>query len=178
MEKVRNKRYVLTGGPGAGKTTVLNALTARKFSSVQDVARETIKNRLRSGLPPRPEPVEFAYNIFTTDVANYQSSPSNKICFFDRGIVDSLGMLKACSSIQDDDISHYLGSYPYNKLVFLFPPWQSIFHADNERDQTWSESVQVYEWVKTWYRRCNYQIEEVPIGSIEERVAFIEKSIT
>ena len=177
MEKSANNRFIFAGGPGAGKTTVLDALKTRGFYCVPDAARAIIKARVDSGLSPRPEPVEFANGIFTTDVANYQAVPSSQVCFFDRGVVDALGMLRQCKAMSEDEIDLKLRRYPYNRAVFLFPAWEEIYQTDAERDQTFSESLRVFESVKSWYSRCGYQLEEVPIGPVDERVAFIENSV-
>ncbi len=177
MEKSANDRFIFAGGPGAGKTTVLDVLKARGFYCVPDVARAIIKARLDCRLSPRPEPIEFANSIFDTDVANYQAAPSSGVCFFDRGVVDSLCMLRQCNALSEDEINLNLRRYPYNEVVFLFPPWEEIYQTDGERDQTFAESVRVFGSVKSWYSRCGYQSQEVPFGTPNERVAFIENSV-
>ena len=63
-----NSRFVCTGGPGAGKTTVLEALQARGYRFTTDSARTIIKDRLRRGLSPRPEPKEFAQLILESEL--------------------------------------------------------------------------------------------------------------
>jgi len=177
VEKSTNDRFVFAGGPGAGKTTVIDALKELGFYCAPDVARAIIKSRLDSRLSPRPEPVEFANSIFNRDVANYEAAPSRGVCFFDRGVVDALGMLQQCNALSDGELDLSLSRYPYNRVVFIFPPWKEIYQTDSERDQTFGESVRVFESVKSWYSRCGYQIQEVPFGTLNERVAFIECSV-
>ena len=177
MEKSANNRFVFAGGPGAGKTTVLDALKIRGFYCVPDVARAIIKARLDAGLSPRPERIEFVNGIFNTDVANYKAAPPSGVCFFDRGVVDALGMLRQRNALSEDEIDLNLRRYPYNRVVFLFPPWEEIYQTDGERDQTFMESVRVFESVKSWYSHCGYQIQEVPFGTLNERFDFIESSV-
>ncbi len=57
--------------------------------------------------------------------------------------------------------------------MFLLPPWQEIYGTDSERDQTFEESVEVFEGMKRWYERWGYETVEVPRVGIEGRVAFI-----
>jgi predicted ATPase len=177
MQNSENNRFVCAGGPGAGKTTVVDALRRRGFYCLPDVARAIIKTRLSSGLSARPEPAEFARAIFDGDVSNYRAAPAHGTCFFDRGVVDALGGLLQCGAMSHDDIGFNLRRYPYNRVVFLFPPWQEIYQTDSERDQTYAESVRVFRSVKSWYSRCGYQTEDVPIGTLAERVAFIEHAV-
>jgi len=151
-------------------------LQARGFYCVPDVAREIIRDRLDSGLSPRPEPDVFANSIFEKDVANYKAAPSNSVCFFDRGVVDSLGMMHSCGLLSNDEIDMNLCRYPYNPVVFVFPPWKEIYRTDSERDQSWEESVSVFESVISWYSRCKYEIRLVPIGPLQERAEFVENS--
>ena len=46
-----SKRFVVTGGPGGGKTTLLDALAARGHRVAPEAARRIIKKRLAAGLP-------------------------------------------------------------------------------------------------------------------------------
>ncbi len=177
MEYSRN-RFVLAGGPGAGKTTVLDALRDRGFVCLPDVARAIIRTRLRKGLSARPESAAFARAIFDGDVANYRAAPPRRVCFFDRGVVDALGMLGQCRAMSRADIDVNLRRYPYQETVFLFPPWEEIYRTDDERDQTFEESVRVFEAVRSWYRHCGYRVREVPFGAVEHRVEFVERAVT
>ena len=60
-----NNRFVVTGGPGGGKTTILTALAERGYNFAPESARRIIKERLAAGLSPRPDPVPFAHEILT-----------------------------------------------------------------------------------------------------------------
>jgi len=64
---------------------------------------------------------------------------------FDRGAVDALGMLAESEAMAPAEIEANLQRYPYHKVVFLFPPWQEIYRTDDERDQTFAESIRVFE---------------------------------
>jgi|TARA_B100001059_G_scaffold133292_2_gene133489 predicted ATPase len=56
-------RFVLSGGPGGGKSALLAALAERGYPVVPESARAIIRSRLQSGLAPRPEPAAFAQAI-------------------------------------------------------------------------------------------------------------------
>jgi predicted ATPase len=177
MADTGNRRVVLAGGPGTGKTSVLEIFAARGIHCASDVAREIIRQRLRDGLTPRPGPVEFARAIFEGDVSNYLAAPADSLCFFERGVVDSLAMRRQSGDLSDDEQRRVLDRYRYHPLVFVFPPWEQIYRSDSERDQTFAESVRVFEPIRSWYERCEYQVQIVPPASVEERAAFIEDRI-
>ncbi len=172
-----NNRFVLTGGPGAGKTTAIKELGARGYRCVPEVARAIIKARIEAGQGPRPDPKDFAGMIFDSDVRNYGGSSSTELTFFDRGAVDSLGMLEASGALSPSETEENLQRYTYNTTVFLLPPWEAIYRTDGERDQTFAEAVQVSESVISWYSRCGYELQDVPIGTVAERVDFILNAV-
>jgi predicted ATPase len=170
-----NGRYILTGGPGAGKTTLLEALSRCGFATVPESARAVIAGRLARGLSPRPEPIEFAQTILARDMANYRDAPD--VAIFDRSMVDALGMLFAAGAVTRVELADFLERYPYNRTAFLLPPWQAIYHPDAERDQTYEESVAVFESISRWYAECGYRTVEVPKAAVAERVRFVERIV-
>ena len=54
---------IISGGPGAGKTTLIAELAAMCYSTVSESARAIISERLAQGKSPRPEPLSFAQEI-------------------------------------------------------------------------------------------------------------------
>src|SRR5215510_7365808 len=89
-----NLRFVITGGPGAGKTTILHALAERGYRYAAESARAIIRERLASGLRSRPPLAQFGNEILRRDIARYRETRvTDHPVFFDRGIVDALFML-------------------------------------------------------------------------------------
>ncbi|MBU59709.1 MAG: hypothetical protein CL543_12585 [Alcanivorax sp.] len=169
-----SKRFVVTGGPGGGKTTLLDALAARGHRVAPEAARRIIKKRLAAGLSPRPDASSFAREILDSDIEQYRAATAHHgVTFFDRGVLDALYMLDLASAITEDEAAGLVQRFPYHNPVFLLPPWQEIYGTDSERDQTFEESVEVFEGMKRWYERWGYETVEVPRAGIEERVAFI-----
>ena len=161
---------VLSGGPGAGKTAVLERLQALGFNTVPDVARALIAGRRARGLSPRPPPAEFARSILKTDIENFTAVSRNQgPTFFERGVVDSLGMLAALGELPETLRSQALERCRYHPGVLVFPPWQAIYHQDDERDQNFEDAVDVYEFSCQWYVHCGYTLLEVPVGTVDER---------
>ncbi|QQO10398.1 AAA family ATPase [Breznakiella homolactica] len=44
-----NLLYIITGGPGAGKTSVVNELSVRGYKTIPEAAREIIRNQIDTG---------------------------------------------------------------------------------------------------------------------------------
>lgn len=161
-------RVVLTGGPGAGKTTCLDRLRALGYTTGEDAAREIIRERTCLQLPPRPDEVTFAKQIFDREIAAYNAGESTPV-FYERGIVDAAGYLLAAGALSAEEAAHVIEVYPYD-LVFLLPPWKEIYRIDTERDHTFDHSVKVYESTVRLYRRYQYEPIEIPAGSPDSRV--------
>lgn len=173
-----NRKFVVTGGPGGGKSTLLDALAERSCRIAPEAARRLIKERLAAGLSPRPDPVSFARAILDSDIQQYRAATGHDgIIFFDRGVLDALYMLDLESALSRDEIAKLVQAFPYNDTVFLLPPWEAIYAMDSERDQTFEESVAVFEGMKRWYARWGYQTVDVPRASVEARVSFIQDAI-
>ncbi|MBS3666620.1 AAA family ATPase [Vreelandella boliviensis] len=173
-----NHRLVVTGGPGGGKTTLLSALEGRGYRVVPEAARRIIKERLTAGLSPRPDPVSFGQAILSSDIEKYRSAAScDHAVFFDRGVLDALYMLNAVGALKREKIEQYVQQFPYNGVVFLLPPWEEIYVTDSERDQSFEESIEVFEGLKKWYSQWGYEIVEVPRDNVNERVSCILQCI-
>ena len=173
------RRVILTGGPGAGKTAVLEELERRGYRVVPEAARTIIRNRKREGLPLRPPPLEFARQILASDLRQYAAAAPlrSDLVFFDRGIPDSLGMLDQSERLSSGDRRRFIERYPYHQPAFILPPWRDIYRTDSERDQTFEDAVHVHDHLRDWYEQCGYNLLEVPQGSIDERCAFVLRQV-
>jgi len=173
------RRVVFTGGPGAGKTALLRALHGRGHVVVDETARAIIRSRLDRALSPRPAPLEFAQLVLQRDIDQYDRpfSPSEDVVFFDRGILDALCMLDQVTPLRDEELHAWVSRYPYHRQAFFLPPWEAIYTNDPERDQTFEEAVRAHRTLTEWYRRCRYDVVEVPRASIEERCAFVLRAL-
>lgn len=165
-----NLKFVLTGGPGGGKTTLLNALTRDGFATVNESARQIIQDRLAAGASPRGTALEFAQVILQKDIANYASVASDIPVIFDRGVVDALCQLQMAGGLTLARRRALLKQYAYHKTVFLLPAWEAIYRQDAERDQTFDDAVAVCERLRSWYQACGYTVVELAPGTVEERL--------
>jgi len=171
-------RIVVTGGPGAGKTTLLLALQARGYTIVGDSARSIIQERVARGLSPRPNAYEFARDVLQMDIENFVHHAATPChVFFERSVIDALCLLDQVAPLNESELSRWLSTYPYWSKVFVLPPWQAIYVNDAERDHTFEHAESVNTIAQEWYRRCGYQVIEVPTVSVTERCAFVLQAL-
>lgn len=172
------RRIIFSGAPGAGKTTLLDILASRGDCVMEESARKIIRERLARKLPPRPAPREFAAEIMRRDIDNFRKAlPSSGLVFFDRAIPDAMCMLDQAAPLGRRRIEALARRFAYHPQVFMFPPWEAIYRNDAERDQTFADAMQVFTTLCAWYRRCGYELVEMPLASVDDRCDFVLKML-
>lgn len=79
------------------------------------------------GASRRPAPPDFAREILRLDVDKYLRHPRTADwVFFDRGVIDALGMLQEVAPMHQDTLAAMLSSYAYH--VFRDVPWNAPFY--------------------------------------------------
>ena len=172
-------RVVLTGGPGAGKTTLLRELAALGYVTVEESARAIIAERLAVELPRRPDPLTFAREILARDIEKYVGqSHAAKWVFYDRGVIEALGMVQEVSPLSAQELAAMLATYPFHSSVFVLPPWEAIYTTDSERDQSFVDAVNVHAKIVQRYRSCGYVLHEVPCLPSQQRAQYVLQILT
>lgn len=170
---IKTNYFIITGGPGMGKTALIDRLREKGYTCVPETGRAIIQEQMASGGSALPwmNRCEFAQQMFLQAVADFTQMQSlQSPVFFDRGIPDVPGYLKLCSLPVPADIMKTAEQWRYNPLVFITPPWEDIFRNDKERKQTFEEAARTYEAMKKTYMRLGYQLEELPKTGIGARV--------
>jgi len=169
---------IVTGGPGAGKTTLLATLADMGYITVEESARAIIAERMARGESRRPDLVTFARETLRRDIEKYLRHPRTpQWVFFDRGLVEALGMLHEVSALSDDELQSTLAAYPFHPSVLILPPWEAIYVTDAERDQSFAEAVHVHAKVVAWYRSCGYELHEVPCLPVPQRAEHVLRTL-
>lgn len=173
---IKTNFFIFTGGPGAGKTSVLNELARLGYRVVPEAARLIIQEqiRLQSNATHNGDKEAFRDLMLQQSVIDFKNQISTEHpVFFDRGLPDLQGYSQGFCSNANPQIVTAIDWYRYNPIVFIFPPWQEIYRQDNERQQDMSEAIYTFNVIKDAYQSCGYTLIELPKTSVLTRVEFI-----
>lgn len=173
---LKDNFYVITGGPGMGKTTLLTELESLGYTCVEESGRKIIiDEQQRAGKAlPWEDPGLFARAMFNCAVNDFKAQAAGQVpVYFDRGIPDVIGYLQLCGLLVPDDMLRAAKALRYNQKVFITPPWAEIYRNDAERKQSFDEAVATYEVMKAVYADLGYLFIELPKCPVFERANFI-----
>lgn len=173
-----SRKYVIvTGGPGTGKTSLLDALRADGFAVTSDAARGIIQQAARIGAPAMADENEsFAELVLSWEMRSY-SDAGDGVVFFDRGVPDVVAFYHLIGRPAPRHVYEAAERFRYHPTVLLAPPWPDIFANDAERTQTYDHAVRVHEALLRTYPRLGYDVAVLPMAPVETRVTFVRDAI-
>jgi predicted ATPase len=172
------KLVVISGGPGAGKTALVEELRRRGYSCSSEVARQIIQEQMSADGDALPwaDRERYARQMLDRSVAALgERSQAGGTIFFDRGIPDTLCYVRLAglSAELEQEAAMLCDRHRYWRRVFLAPPWRDIYKTDSERKQDFDEAVRTYSLMQNTYEGCGYEVVMLPRASVEERGEFI-----
>lgn len=173
------RRVVITGGPGTGKSTLLEQLKQGGFSVFEEVSRRLIQVQSQQPKPALPWtnlPL-FAELCLEQMLEQYSAAQPQCFNFYDRAIPDIVAYLRNGGVAVPPKYAQVLQDKPYDSLVFFAPPWQQIYVNDQERPQKYEESLRIANLLKETYQQLGYCLITLPKVSCEARVAFVREKL-
>ena len=174
--KNSNRFHIITGGPGSGKTTLIEALRALGFACSIEAGRGIIQDQvaINGRALPWQDPLLFAELMLSWEMRSYRIAELTEgPVFFDRGVPDVLGYLRLMNIPAPDHVQKAAREFCYNRNVFIAPPWREIFHQDVERKQDFAEAQRTYNALASTYIALGSQLVELPCVGVNERCEFI-----
>jgi len=102
-----------------------------------------------------------------------EASTAKEPVFFDRGVPDVTGYLKLMDLPVPPYVTEAIRQVRYDRRVFIAPPWREIFAQDAERKQTFDQAIRTYEALDATYRTHGYDLIELPLAPVSDRVQFV-----
>lgn len=167
--------FLLTGGPGVGKTTLLRHLQGLGERVVEETHRAVIAEQVAaaSRAVPWDDYAAYCELCVRRDIAKFdaQAAEEGRV-FFDRGILDGFDPRWT----PPPNLMATAQARRYNARVFVFPPWREIYETDPERRQDWTEAEATFDKVLWALAELDYAPVVVPKADVAARAEFVLNS--
>lgn len=174
------KKIVITGGPGSGKSTVLKELMGKDFFCMPEISREVTLKARANGIEHffLNDPIIFSKLLLEGRKNQYRMAEDSgaELVFFDRGLPDVNAYLDYLKIDYNHPFKKASQKYTYEK-AFIMPPWKAIYAKDNERYENFEEASTIHQFIELTYKSLGYELILVPMDSVKNRVDFILNNI-
>lgn len=174
------KRIVITGGPGSGKTALINFLEQEGHFVIHEISRDVILEARKQGIEQLflEQPLLFSEKLLEGRLKQFHDGEpcTAPILFYDRGMPDVTAYMDFANIEYPVVFSDTCLKYKYD-AIFVLPPWEAIYQQDNERYESFEQAERIFHFLKKGYEAYGYEVQEVPVGTIKERVQYILDSL-
>jgi predicted ATPase len=164
---------VVTGGPGGGKTTLIDVLGRLGLATAPEAGRAIICEQAAIGGPALPwaDTRLFFETILSWEIRSYrQAQVTAGPVFFDRGIPDMAGGYTLLGLDVPAHVRAAIAAFRYHPAVFLAPPWPEIYTTDTERKQSFEEAERTCAAMAVAYQEAGYELIRLPLVPLAERL--------
>lgn len=166
------QRFIITGGPATGKSSIIEYFQQIGYPCFEEVSRDIIQEQ---NIKTSAKSFDFESAVFQDRKKQYLSA--SKLHFYDRSMLDGLAYMK----LQNIHIPHQMLTdvkiHRYESKVFIAPAWGEIYHQDSERLEIFEEAIAIDKSLRKIYQFFGYELVEIPLTTVEERVKFILSQI-
>jgi predicted ATPase len=173
------RRYIITGAPGAGKTTILGLLRDRGYAVVDEAATDIITNHQAEG---REEPW-YGWDFIDT-ITRLQRErqeqpvpPATTVQLFDRSPICTLALAhygdQPPTPVLAREVDRVIVEKIYQPRVF-FVRLLGFITPTAVRRITLAQSVTFERFHEQAYRDHGFELIDVPAGTPEERVRLVD----
>lgn len=169
--------YVITGGPGSGKTSTINLLKAKGYKTTIEHARHYIDTQLVKGKTVeevRKNQRLFQQGILEMQIEQEVEIAPDEVVFLDRAIPDALAYYRFLNLELDNVLTDALRKASYKKVFVLdlLPLVQDYARREDEAAQK-----RIQDLLIDVYSSLHFPLVRVPVLPVEERVDFILKNL-
>ena len=169
--------YVITGGPGSGKTTTVNLLTARGYKITFEHAMHYLDTQRLIGKTVddvRKNQKEFQLGILDMQIEQEKALSPDDLVFLDRAIPDALAYYHFLNLPEDEKLLEALHTVAYKKVFILdcLPLVQDYTRREDETAQK-----KIHAMLIEVYEALPFPTIRIPVLQPEERVDFILKTL-
>lgn len=171
-------RYIITGGPGVGKTSIIDHLQKCGYGTIHEAAKDAIRYQLERGVQNPWEKEGFDEMVLQLQQKRQQEAGAFKTSsvFFDRSPVDTWSYRKTCPQMPQEEfqktVEQLVRQKFYNKTVFLIENL-GFCKQEDFRPETQAQSMEIEKRLERAYKALGFRVVRIPCMSIEKRVEMI-----
>ena len=169
------RNHIITGGPGTGKTSIVNELEKRGWKCYGEVARDVIiqESLVDSDALPFKNALAFTEKVVKAMKTHLKECRNSAVNFFDRGLPDSAGYLMFDKIDVPEYLNEEINKSDYQKIAFIAPFWEEIYETDTQRIESADTAKAIADSLRESYAKYGFNLIEIPTGSVDERADFI-----
>jgi predicted ATPase len=169
--------YVLTGGPGSGKTTTINILAARGYKTTIEHARHYIDTQRQNGRTveeARRNQEEFQMGVLDMQIEQEALLLADDIIFLDRALPDALAYYYFLDLPVRKKLADAMILYRYRKIFILdvLPLVPDYARSEDETAQK-----RIHELLIEVYTSLAIPVVHVPVLPPAERADYILRNL-
>ena len=172
------KKIIITGGPGTGKTSLIEELRKNDFKCFDEISREITLKYREKGIEQLflSDPNLFSQELLNGRIQQFNNSINLQAncVFFDRGIPDIIAYLNFKKADLSKKILKSIDKYRYD-MIFLLEPWEDIYTSDKIRYESFDQVITIDSYIKNTYKEFGYNPIIVPKDNIRNRAFVILK---
>lgn len=173
-------QVVITGGPGTGKTSVINILK-KNYPVMKESARLVLaRNALFKGKnAQQASGKQFQEAIWNLEIKHYAQGllKKERLVFYDRGFFDGFAYCQL-SHLHHLHERVMQGEHIHYDYVFLLDPLPEKYYAtDTKRKESYKEGLAIHKLIASMYRKYGYKLIRVPFATVQQRTSFILKKL-
>jgi len=174
--KLKKNIVIITGGPGFGKTEIIEELKMMGRVTCPEFVRDIISfmhNKDSDSLPWRN--LKRFQEEITIRRMNFYLSVDEKIdfVFSDRGLPDQVAFVRYHGNTPSPELTELVNNCGYFQKVFITSPWKEMYVNDEIRKETYEESCFIHKCILDVYNELGYSLIEIPFSKPSERARFI-----
>ena len=177
MGRIETNWYVITGGPGSGKTTTINLLREKGYKTTIEHARHYIDTQRISGKSVdeiRKNQLEFQRGVLAMQIEQEAYLSADEIVFLDRALPDALAYYRFLNLPVDEKLENVLKEVSYKKIFILdfLPLVNDYARIEDEEAQK-----KIHLLITGVYESLPFPVVHVPVLVPEKRAEFILKNL-
>jgi predicted ATPase len=176
------RRFILTGAPGSGKTSILRALADMGYAVVEEAATDANTAALARGeAEPWTDPLFIDRIVRLQHHRLAEPVPAGAAAqVHDRSAVCTLALARwlgrPVTATLRGELAEITGTGTFDRRVFFVRPI-GFCQPTAVRRISYSDSLRFERVHESEYRRLGFEIVDVPAGAVGERAAMIDACI-